>query len=42
MKYWVVTKKEEFSIYDMIKGSLPEKLVNNAFSGVQLKYVFAP
>ena len=38
----VVTKEEKFSIYDMIKGSLPEKLVNNAFSGVQLKYLFAP
>jgi protease-4 len=38
----VVTKEEKFSIYDVIKGSLPEKLVNNAFSGVQLKYLFAP
>lgn len=38
----VVSKKEEFSILDMIKGQLPEKLVGNAFSGIQVKYLFAP
>lgn len=38
----VVSKKEEFSIFDMIRGSLPEKLIGNAFSGIQLKYVFTP
>jgi len=38
----VVSKKEEFSILDLIKGQLPEKLVGNAFSGLQVKYLFAP
>ena len=38
----VVSKKEEFSILDLIKGQLPEKLVGNAFSGIQVKYLFAP
>ena len=37
----VVTKKEEFSIFDMIKSRLPDKLMGNTFSGVQLKYLFA-
>lgn len=36
----VVSKKEKFSIFDMLKGQLPEKLFGNAFSGIQLKYLF--
>ncbi len=38
----VVTKKEEFSIYNLIKGQLPDKLIGNVFSGIQLKYLFTP
>jgi protease-4 len=38
----VVTKKEEFSVFSMLKGQLPEKLIGNVFSGVQLKYLFTP
>jgi len=38
----VVTKKEEFSVFNMLKGQLPEKLIGNVFSGVQLKYLFTP
>ncbi|MBI4683232.1 MAG: signal peptide peptidase SppA [Nitrospirae bacterium] len=38
----VVSKKEKFSIFDMIKSQLPEKLIGNAFSGIQIKYMFAP
>ncbi len=36
----VVSKKEEFSIFDMLKSRLPDKLMGNTFSGVQLKYLF--
>jgi protease-4 len=36
----VVTKKDEFSIFDLLKGQLPEYLIGNAFSGIQLKYLF--
>jgi protease-4 len=35
----VVTKKEKFSIFDMLKGQLPEKIFGSAFSGIQLKYL---
>lgn len=38
----VVTKKEEFSVFNLLKGQLPEKLIGNVFSGVQLKYLFTP
>jgi protease-4 len=38
----VVSKKEEFSIFNMLKGQLPEKLIGNVFSGIQLKYLFTP
>jgi len=38
----VVTKKEEFSIFNMLKGQLPENLIGNVFSGIQLKYLFTP
>jgi len=36
----VVTKEEEFSLFNLIKGQLPENLIGNVFSGVQLKYLF--
>lgn len=36
----VVSKKEKFSVFDMLKGQLPEKLFSNVFSGIQLKYLF--
>jgi protease-4 len=36
----VVSKKEEFSIFDMIKGHFPEKLIGSTFSGIQIKYLF--
>ncbi len=36
----VVTKKEKFGILDYIKGELPDRLIGNAFSGIQLKYLF--
>jgi protease-4 len=35
----VVTRKEKFSIFDMLKGQLREKLFGSAFSGIQLKYL---
>ena len=38
----VVTKKEEFSIFNLLKGQLPENLIGNVFSGIQLKYLFTP
>ena len=36
----VITKEEKFSFIDMLKGQLPKKLINNAFQGIQLKYMF--
>ncbi len=36
----VVSKKEKFGILDYIRGNFPEKLISNAFSGIQLKYLF--
>ncbi|MEW6601252.1 MAG: signal peptide peptidase SppA, partial [Nitrospirota bacterium] len=35
----IVTKKEEFSDFNMLKGQLPEKLIGSVFSGIQLKYL---
>ena len=35
----VVYKKEKFSILDMLKGEIQGKLISNAFSGIQLKYL---
>lgn len=37
----VVYKKEKFSVLDMLKGEIQGKLISNAFSGIQLKYLFA-
>jgi protease-4 len=37
----VVYKKEKFNIFDMLSGELTGKLIGNAFSGIQLKYLFA-
>lgn len=36
----VVTKKEKFGVIDYLKGKLPENLIGNTFSGIQLKYLF--
>ncbi len=36
----VVSKKEKFGILDYIRGNFPEKLMSDAFSGIQLKYLF--
>jgi protease-4 len=36
----VVTKEEKFSFIDMLKGQLPERLIGDAFQGIQLKYMF--
>jgi protease-4 len=36
----VVTKKEKFGVIDYLKGKIPENLIGNAFSGIQLKYLF--
>lgn len=38
----VVTKEEKFSVFDLLKGQLPDKLIGNVFSGIQLKYLFTP
>jgi protease-4 len=38
----VIEKKDEFSFFNMLKGELPGRLIGNAFSGIQLKYLFAP
>ncbi|MBI5664572.1 MAG: signal peptide peptidase SppA [Nitrospirae bacterium] len=38
----VVTKKEEFSVFDLLKSQLPDKLIGSVFSGIQLKYLFTP
>jgi protease-4 len=36
----VVTKKEEFSVFDLLKQKLPGGLADNVFSGIQLKYLY--
>lgn len=36
----VVTKKEKFSFFDMLRGQFPEKLIGDTFGGIQLKYLF--
>lgn len=36
----VVTKEKEFSIFDLLKGKIPERLIGNALSGIQVKYLF--
>jgi protease-4 len=38
----VIDTKDEFSFFNMLKGELPGRLIGNAFSGIQLKYLFAP
>jgi protease-4 len=35
----VVTRKEKFSVFDLLKGQLPERIFGNAFSGIELKYL---
>jgi protease-4 len=36
----VVTKKEEFSVFDLLKQKLSGSLADNVFSGIQLKYLY--
>lgn len=36
----VVTKEEKFGIIELLKGKFPGSLIGNAFSGIQLKYLF--
>jgi protease-4 len=36
----VVTKKEDFSVFDLLKQKLPGGLADNVFSGIQLKYLY--
>ena len=38
----VIEKKDEFSFFDLLKGEFRGRLMGNAFSGIQLKYLFAP
>lgn len=38
----VIEKKDEFSFFDMLRGEFQGRLMGNAFSGIQLKYLFAP
>ncbi len=36
----VLYKKEKFSVFDLLKGEIPARLIGNVFSGIQLKYLF--
>jgi protease-4 len=38
----VIEKEDEFSFFDMLKGEFRGRLMGTAFSGIQLKYLFAP
>lgn len=38
----VIEKEDKFSFFDMLKGEFRGRLMGNAFSGIQLKYLFAP
>ena len=38
----VIEKKDKFSFFDLLKGEFRGRLMGNAFSGIQLKYLFAP
>ncbi len=37
----VVEKKEKFGFFDLLRGELPERLVNRVFPGIGLKYMLA-
>ncbi|NOZ68632.1 MAG: signal peptide peptidase SppA [Deferribacteres bacterium] len=37
----VVEKKEKFSFFDLLRGELPERLINRVFPGIRLKYILA-
>ncbi len=37
----VVEKKEKFGFFDLLRGELPERLVNMVFPGIGLKYMLA-
>ena len=38
----VVEKTDEFSFFDLLKQEIPDNLLGNVFSGIQLKYLFTP
>lgn len=38
----VVTKKEKFSLWDLIGGELPKELIKNGFPTIRLKYILTP
>jgi protease-4 len=38
----VVTKKEKFSFFDLIRGQFPQRLIGDAFSGIRIQYLFSP
>ncbi len=38
----VVEKTDEFNFFDILKQEIPENLLGNVFSGIQLKYLFTP
>ncbi len=37
----VVEKKEKFGFFDLLRGELPERLINRVFPGIRLKYILA-
>jgi protease-4 len=38
----VITKKEKFSFFDLIRGQFPQRLIGDAFSGIRIQYLFSP
>jgi len=38
----VVEKTDEFNFFDILKQEIPDNLLGNIFSGIQLKYLFTP
>lgn len=38
----VVTRKEKFSVLDLLKGQVSRSLIGNSLAGIQLKYLLTP
>jgi protease-4 len=38
----VIYKKEKFSIFDIIRGNFPKRLIEDTFHGIRLKYILTP
>jgi protease-4 len=36
----VVTKKEKFSLLDLLRGEIPKNLISDVFPGIRLNYLF--